>query len=175
MEIWKPVKGYEGFYEVSSYGNVRSLSWSRTGIAKNMYLKKHNRGYLQVELANRDSKKMFLVHRLVAEAFIPNPNGLPLINHINEDKCDNRVENLEWCTQSINMRKYADNHWVGRKRQPYKHTRPIRQMFKNGETVKEWDCVNDIKHKLGYRDSHITDCCNGIRKSAYGFIWQYAN
>ena len=188
-EIWKAVKGYEGLYEVSSFGNVRSLNWGGTGIVRNLYLKKHNRGYCQGELFNGMNRHMYLVHRLVADAFIPNPNGLPHINHIDENKRNNNVDNLEWCTPSTNMKKYVANHvgefipaWFKsddrshpRCRKPYRHTRPIMQTQKSGEFVKNWSCVNEIKHSLGYRDSHITDCCNGLRKSAYGFNWQYAD
>ena len=101
-EIWKDISGYEGLYQVSNFGNVKSLNWRRTGKPKNLYLKAHNRGYLQVELAKNGVKKSFMVHRLVAEAFIKNPNGFPVINHKDEDKANNSVENLEWCDNRYN-------------------------------------------------------------------------
>ena len=110
-EIWKPIKDYEGLYEVSSIGRVRSLgreiidSKGRKQCFKERILKlQYDRyGYLYVPLRNRDNRKKFKVHRLVAEAFIPNPDNLPQINHIDGNKDNNKVENLEWCTNKYNV------------------------------------------------------------------------
>lgn len=110
IEEWKPVVGYEGLYEVSSLGRVRSLDryvknnysyWLRKG--KVLSPEKNKDGYLLVSLCCNGKRYLRTVHRLVAEAFIPNPDNLPEVNHINEDKSNNRVENLEWCTRKYNI------------------------------------------------------------------------
>lgn len=105
-EIWKPVVGYEGLYEVSSYGRVRSLDrydrMNRFCEGRILKLCANRLGYLKAGLCSNDKKKQYLVHRLVAEAFIPNPNNLPIINHKDENPSNNNVDNLEWCTAKYN-------------------------------------------------------------------------
>ena len=119
-EIWKPIKGYEGLYEVSSLGNVRSVDkylmfGNHYCLFKGKPMKPHHNstGYLRIGLRKNNQKKNYFVHRLVAEAFIPNPSNLPCIDHINTIKTDNRVENLRWCSCKENMnnpltREYAN-------------------------------------------------------------------
>jgi len=98
QELWKPIPEYEGYYEVSSYGNVRNV---RTGrVLKPL----NNHGYKRVNLSKGNVQKLYQVHRLVAFAFIPNPEGLPQINHKDENPNNNCVENLEWCTPLYNVR-----------------------------------------------------------------------
>lgn len=109
MEIWKDIKGYEGLYQISNYGNVKSLERVIED-NKGSYIKKekiltptiNNRGYYHIGLRNNSKTKYYYVHRLVAEAFIPNPNNYPIINHKDEDKTNNKVDNLEWCTPKYN-------------------------------------------------------------------------
>lgn len=108
-EIWKPVKGYEGLYEVSNLGNVRSLDrhlmlGNHYCLLKGKPIKPYltPKGYLMADLCKNSQRTHYLVHRLVANAFIPNPNNLPCIDHINTIKTDNRVENLRWCTNKEN-------------------------------------------------------------------------
>lgn len=184
-EIWKDIRGYEGLYQVSNLGNVKSLNWRNQGVQKNLWLKPHNRGYLQVELAKDGKKKCFVVHRLVADAFVPNPNGFPQVNHKDEVKTNNASENLEWCTRSYNA-KYSlvrhpertPNGCVHRRGCRHKGANtntPIAQIGANGEVVKVWGCSRDIFLETGMSDWSISECCRGNRKTAYGYKWQYAS
>ena len=103
IEQWKPVKGYEELYAVSNLGRVKSLNYHRTGVEKIIKPKKSGNGYLQVGLWKNGKRKFFLVHRLVAEAFIPNPEGFEQVNHKDEVKTNNCVSNLEWVSRWDNM------------------------------------------------------------------------
>ena len=97
-EIWKDIDGYEGLYQISNLGNVKSLNYRNQGIERILTPKCNNAGRLWVELARNGDRKPMLIHRLVAMAFIPNPNGYPQVNHMDENPKNNRVDNLEWCT-----------------------------------------------------------------------------
>lgn len=101
-EIWKDIKGYEGKYQVSNLGNVRSLNYNHTSELKLLKFG-YARGYSRVTLWDNGLCRDYSVHRLVAQTFIPNPNNYPYVNHKNEIKDDNRVENLEWCTERYNI------------------------------------------------------------------------
>ena len=101
METWIDIKGYEHKYQVSNIGRVRALNYRRTGLTKLINIR-DNKGYAEVALWKNSSRKLYMVHRLVAEAFIPNPNNLPQVNHKDENKKNNQVDNLEWCTQAYN-------------------------------------------------------------------------
>lgn len=101
MEIWKDIVGYEGKYQVSNYGQVRALHYRMTDKTRLINIR-DNKGYCEVALWKNSSRKLYMVHRLVAETFIPNPNCLPQVNHKDENKKNNRVDNLEWCTQAYN-------------------------------------------------------------------------
>lgn len=184
-EIWKDIRGYEGLYQVSNLGCVKSLNWRNQGVQKNLWLKPHNRGYLQVELAKDGQKKCFVVHRLVADAFIPNPDGLPQVNHKDEEKTNNCVENLEWCSRSYNAKYSLDRH-PERKPKGGGHRKGCRfkganseksvvQLTMSGEVVKEWVCSREIFLETGMSDWSISECCRGNRKTAYGYKWQYAS
>ena len=163
MEHWKPIAGYDG-YEVSSLGRVRSMKHKKVKI-----LKPGNAGYgyLAVNLCKNGKVKYMKVHRLVAEAFIPNPQNLETVNHIDEDKTNNNVNNLEWMTQ-------ADNNRYG--------TRIARcskqvQMFdkSTGELLATFPSIKEAELQTGISSGNICSCCNGNRdKSAGGFVWKYA-
>jgi len=109
MEIWLDIANYEGKYQVSNIGNIRSINYHRSGVDKLMKTQKLNNGYYSVGLTLNGVTKRFLVHRLVAEAFIPNPDKLPQVNHKDEDKSNNIVDNLEWCTFEYNL--YYGSHF----------------------------------------------------------------
>lgn len=167
METWKPIRGFEESYEVSDLGRVRN---SNTG--KILTPKNHNRGYYHVILMKQGRQKSFLVHRLVALAFIPTENERLTINHIDENKLNNRRDNLEWCSKDENIRLYQKNHpeKVGRPENPT----PVRQFTKQGVFIKLWDSVAEVHRQLNYSTWSISQCCNGKRKTAHGYMWQYA-
>ena len=96
MEVWKDIQGYNGNYQVSDCGHVRSMSFNRTGVTKVLKTNKHRNGYFSVLLFDNGKRKRLYIHRLVAEAFIPNPFNFPQVNHKDEDKSNNHVDNLEW-------------------------------------------------------------------------------
>ena len=164
-EVWCPIKGYEGLYEVSDKGMVRSLKFWKERIMKPGSDKN---GYLIVNLCKNGEKKMYLVHRLVALAFIPNPDNLPQVNHKDEDKENNSVHNLEWCSS-----KYNANFGTRTKKISIKISKPVLQYKKSGEFVREWKSATDVQRNLGYFHNNISKCCNGIHKSAYGYIWKF--
>lgn len=182
-EVWKDIPGYEGLYQVSNHGNVRSLNWRNLGYTRNLYLKEHNRGYRHVELIKNGKRKAFTVHRLVAMVFIPNPNNYPVINHRDEDKTNNVVENLEWCTKSYNAKYSSDRHSYaykrGRRKNPHRAWkyggRKIVQLTLDDIFVKEWSDIIAIKRTNFSNSWSITQCCHGNRKTAYGFKWRFAD
>ena len=164
-EIWCPIKGYEGLYEVSDQGRVRSLKSGKERILKPGSDKY---GYLMVCLCKNGEKKNLLVHRLVAQAFIPNPDNLPQVNHKDENKTNNYVHNLEWCSS-----KYNANFGTRTQRQAEKLSKPVLQYTKYGVFVREWKSTRDVERNLGYFHNNISYCCNGKHKSAYGYVWKY--
>lgn len=170
-EVWKDICGYEGMYQVSNLGNVRSLNYRNTGITKNLVPKVNNSGRLWVELRIFGKGKPMLIHRLVGEAFIPNPDNLPQINHKDENPKNNCVENLEWCTGEQNRMLYIEHHMCGRQKT---NTTPVNQIDENGRIVKKWKDSRTIQNETGMHQWSITQCCNGKRNTAYGFRWQYA-
>lgn len=176
MEEWKDIQGYEGLYKVSNKGRVYSTS---TGTI--ITPKTNNKGYHHIILCKSGEKKSFLVHRLVASAFIPCKDPSLTVNHIDENRTNNEVENLEWCTLSQNIKMYNENHPDRFKHRQYKGSRNrsfskrlIKQMTKDGTIVRMWESITDIKHTLNYNNWSISQCCDNKRKSAYGYIWQYA-
>lgn len=164
-EKWYPVKNYEGLYEVSDKGRVRSL---KSGQPKILKPRRTIKGYLQVDLYKNGDRKFCYIHRLVAQTFIPNPDNLPQVNHISEDKENNSVHNLEWCDPKYNINYGNRNQKVADK-----NSKPVFQFTKDGEFVGEWKSAIDVERNLGYHQSHISSCCTGRLKFAYGFIWKF--
>ena len=164
-EVWKDVKDYEGHYQVSNQGRVKSIKFRKEIIMKP---ERNKFGYLAIGLRKNGEHKLFTVHRLVAQTFIPNPDNLPEVNHIDENKENNSVQNLEWCD-----RKYNHNYGTINQRISEKTSKPVLQYEKSGEFVREWKSTWDVQRNLGYNQSAISACCLGKLKSAYGFVWKY--
>ena len=165
MEIWKDIVGYEGLYQVSDLGNVRSLNYHREKRIKILSQIKRPNDYLSVVIYVNGKCKKYSVHRLVAETFIPNPENKPQVNHINGDKTDNRVENLEWCTQSENQK-----HAI---RWGLQKTKTILQYDLQGNFIKQWNSAIEIKKTLGIPTSNIVANCRGRLRTAHKYIWKY--
>lgn len=209
-EIWRDVKGYEGLYQVSNLGRVKSLErFKKTRKNKNgrngyIHMQesiriptKDYKGYLRLTLCKEGKQKPFRVHRLVAQAFIPNPNNLPQVNHKDENKENNFVyinedgtadlekSNLEWCTNEYNHnygtrnKRSAEKH-IGRKIpfEQIKNKIAVLQINKDtNEVIRKYDSIKEAQICCGVKThySHIGACCKGERKTAYGFKWRYAN
>ena len=160
-EIWRDIEGYEGLYKISNKGRVKSLKWGKERILRPGI---DGYGYMFVCLCNDNVMKYFKLHRLVAQAFIPNLYNKPQVNHLDENKKNNCVDNLEWATAKENINYGTRNERASRK---------ILQYSKSGEFIREWQGALEVERVLGIDNSHINACCRGKRKSAGGFIWKY--
>lgn len=179
IEIWKDIEGYEGMYQVSNMGRVRALDRVKPNsggqIAKGHILPQsdNGHGYRFVSLWKFNKGRRFYVHRLVASAFIPNPNNFPIINHKDENKSNNRYENLEWCTQKYNIN--YGNH-MKRLKESYianGNNRPIDVYDKNGAFLKTFDCSNEVCKELGVHRRGLYLVCQGVAKSYKGYRFAF--
>ena len=170
METFKTIHEYPD-YLVSDLGNILSVKGDRL-----LKPYKCSNGYLQVKLTNNGCTKGELVHRLVAKAFIPNPNNLAQINHKDEDRTNNRVENLEWCDQSYNMN-YGTGNLKRKEKLEYRespwNSKKVLQFTLENVLVREWNSTMEIERVLGYKNTNIGSCCRGKATQAYGYIWRY--
>lgn len=183
IEIWKPVVGYEGLYEVSNLGRVKSLGKGKTWKTERIKKAKiGSNGYNSLTLWKNGKENGFLVHRLVAEAFIPNPNNLPQVNHKDENKQNNCAENLEWCTCEYNlnygthnerMKKHHYSPMLGKFGKLHPNSKPIYQFSLEGNLIKMFESTREVERELGYRNSNISSCARGKYKTAYGYVWRY--
>lgn len=173
-EIWKPKKDYEGLYEVSNLGRVKSLGNGKSINSKEGILKpgKIKQGYLFVNLYKDGKRKMFLVHRLVAEAFLPNPENLPFINHKDEDKTNNSVDNLEYCTREYNNNYGTRNERVAKANTNGEKSKKVLQFSLTGEFIREWPSTMECGRN-GFNQGAVATCCRGEIKSHKGYIWKY--
>lgn len=167
MIEWKPISGYEGLYEVSNTGLVKSLprhgTWSKE--PRIMIGSVDNHGYPQVTLHKEGKSRTAKVHRLVAETFLQNPFGLKEINHIDENKLNNDVSNLEWCNRIYNVNYGSRTE---------KTRRPVVQMTKDGVFLAEYEGVRSAAIACHLRCAGaISSVCSGRALSAYGFKWKY--
>lgn len=181
QQIWKDIPDYEGRYQVSNFGEVKSLkrkivdSLGRPRTIPEKIITGYidpSTGYSMVNLMNQDKVRHTSVHRLVASLFIPNPDHKPQVNHINFCRYDNRFENLEWVTAKENA-----NHSVkaGRRDdQIKKESKPIAQLNLNGDLVKVWPSGRRAARELGIIQGGISMVARGKQKRYMGFIWRFA-
>lgn len=180
-EIWKNIEGYEGLYQVSNLGRVKSLdkylpdTLGRVSFRKEKIICQLQRGgYLAVQIWKKGKNKKFLVHRLVATAFIPNPDNLPQVNHKDENKANNNVDNLEWCTHQYNM-DYGTRVERIRLKQlnDVKKSKPVLQYTLDGEFIAEYPSLLEVKRLFNYDGGNIRRVCNGEYKQCYGYKWKF--
>ena len=182
MEIWKPISGYEGFYEVSNLGRIRSLerivecSDGRKRKIKDRTLKgsSYSGGYSGVTLHKDGCAKFVNIHRIVAEAFVPNPLEKEEVNHKDENPSNNHASNLEWVTHKENIN-YSTRTERARKAIVEAQGRAVRQLSRDGELVAEYESLSEACNATGTHVSNITKCAKGIYKTAGGYIWKYKN
>ena len=169
-EIWRDIEGYEDLYQVSDQGRVKSLE--RKGRKSERILKPafNGFGYLIVALCAGGKRKMYTVHRLVCKAFHDNPENKLDVNHINENKTDNRACNLEWSTRRENI-----NHGTHNERSGKTRSKPVGQYTLDGELVKIWQSTKEVQRQAGFSQGNISRVACGKRKQAYGFIWKYVS
>lgn len=196
-EVWKDIPNYEGLYQVSNLGNIKSNQkkiYKSNGKAfmnvlrKERILKKSIRqGYYAVKLYKDNNKKTIPVHRIVAKTFLKNNENKPCVNHIDGNKLNNNVSNLEWCTYSENTlhayknglqkitEKQRENCREMSRLGNEKNKKKVNQYEKNGTFIKQWECISDVYRDLNIKTTSISACCKRKRKTAGGFIWKYAN
>ncbi len=167
-EVWRDVPGYQGLYEASSLGNIRS-NYCRTKNGKIILSNKINRkGYVTICLYKNKKRFSTEAHRIVANTFMPSSDNKLQINHINEIKNDNRICNLEWCTPKENL-----NHGSRNKRSAETLSKSIDQLSMSGELIKTWTSMQEAGRN-GYRPAEICLCCKGKRHTHAGYRWSYS-
>ena len=184
--VRKAVKGYEGYYEVDQFGRVFGLDRTITVVdgertyekpiaGRQLKQSMHDKGYKTVSLTKDGQTKQMFVHRIVAEAFLPNPENLPMVNHKDEDKTNNFLENLEWCTAAYN-RTYGsavERHAKKlRGRESEKRVAVIQRSL-DGEFMNWHGSIKDAAKSVNGATGAISAACKGTRKTAYGYRWEY--
>lgn len=181
-EIWKDIEGYEGFYQISSLGRVKSLKFGKEKILKPCFAK--NKGYAMITLCKNGENKGFNIHRLVAKAFIPNPDNLPQVNHKDEDKSNNVVwinddgsidydkSNLEWCDEKYNCNYGTRNEKGANTRLNYPTISKPVLALKNGIIYMYFKSTMQAQ-RYGFNNSKISACCNGKGYTHMGYEWMY--
>lgn len=158
MEEWRDIEGHEGSYQVSNEGRVRSLKYGRV---KQLKEGTKSIGYRFVVLCENAIKELACIHQLVAQAFIPNPNGYTVVHHKDHNPSNNSVENLEW----ISEEDHRKVHGIGNKN--------VYQYTLDGELVKIWESARSIEREIGFSQGHVSDCCRGRTQKYKGYRWSY--
>ena len=190
-EIWKTAvydgEIYEGLYKVSNLGRILSLNYRNTGKADLMNPGERKDGYLQVGLRKNKKMKLCLVHRLVAETFLENPEGKPEINHkiegdvgkklnmviFNEDgSVNNEKTTIEWVTRKENNDYGTRTERIAKANTNGIRSKKVLQLSLSGELIREWESINECGRN-GFDKGAVCKCCNGKQKTAYGFRWEY--
>ena len=169
-EIWRDIEGYESLYQVSNFGRVKSLNYRHTCKEKLLKAHKDKDGYLRVNLYKEGKKKTYGIHRLVAQAFIPNPDNLPQVNHKDEDKSNNRLDNLEWCSAEYNVNYGSRTKRMAESKTNYpKFSKQVLCV----ETGVIYPSTKQVERELGFANSNISAVCLGKQKTCGRFHWRY--
>ena len=182
MEEWKDIAGYEGKYQVSNWGRIKSLNYKRSGKERILKLYNDKYGYKVINLHKNGKPKLYKIHRLVAITFIPNPNNYPVVNHKDENKANNYVDNLEWCTQKYNINYGTAQERISKslKGKRTGSENPTARKIKCITTGEIFECILDAERKYNIEHSSIIKCCRGKQKSAgkhpvtgEKLVWEY--
>lgn len=171
-ENWKDVKDYEGLYQVSNLGRIKSLKYGKERILK--YSINRN-GYLMTYLYKKCKSQKYYVQRLVALHFIENddPFNKTQVNHIDEDKTNNRVSNLEWITPKENSNHGSRNKRISKSCKNGKLSKKVLQFTKDNVFIREFPSLLEVERQLGFLHGQISRCCNRKQKYAYGYLWKF--
>ena len=189
QEIWKDIPGYEGYYQISSCGNVKSLPKIKKIFCEKEYITKekilgvdkNSRGYKRIWLSKEGKRKRIFVHRMVAETFIPNPDDKPCVNHIDCNIENNNVNNLEWCTKKENSEhavklgrtKWTEEQKINQRKKFAKFKKSVIGRSKDGEKI-IFSSLKDLK-TIGYSPGDVCVCCKDKTKTYKGYKWEYYN
>lgn len=184
VEIWKDIPDYEGLYLVSNWGRIKSLSrvvnckggqkTNKERIRKDC----NSHGYRNITLWKEKRSHSFLVHIVVAKAFLSNPDNLPQVNHIDGDKTNNYYKNLQWCTCSENMQHAADNglltlSWVGKSYEKHPKSKPIAQYDLSDSLIRNWSSATEAADSLKLNRGNINKSLMGEQKTSFGYKWKF--
>ncbi len=183
-EIWRDIKGYEGVYQISSYGRIKSLKRKITVIDKKQkrkYIKKNKEIIKKLFLDNNGyyfttiNKKRYRVHRLVATTFLPNPHNFPVVNHLDGNKLNNNISNLEWCTYKENSKHASKSNLLNLQPAINKISKKVDMYDLNNNYLKTFNSITEAKKILNKNCNcgNISEVCSGKRHSAYGYIWRF--
>ena len=179
-EVWKDVPNYEGIYKASNFGRIKMVKRTLTdSLGKKINKKEHilkprtgNRYYM-IALYKNGKREDLLLHRVIAQTFIPNPENKPFVNHKDENCFNNCSDNLMWCTQKENMNWGTINERMSKNS---KSKRKVNQYDMDGNFIKQWDCMTDFYKSKGLKlKTGIIECCKGRRQSHMGYKWKYAD
>lgn len=180
-EIWKDIPGYEGLYQASNLGNIKSLKREHyiPSINKKIWILKEKilkqalckDGYKIVVLTRNKKRKTYTVHKLIAMTFIPKIKNKTQVNHKDGNKLNNSIKNLEWCNNSENIRHAYNNNLID----ITKKYKKINQYDLEGNFIKQWNSMKEAGEKLNICRQNISMCCRGLRKKTNNYVWRYAN
>lgn len=174
QEIWKDIEGYDGKYQISNFGKVRSFSKWKNGRLLKIRVGMYQYESVHLYNVNTKSSRTALIHRLVAMAFIPNMENKREVNHKDGNKLNNHIDNLEWATPSENMQHACDiGLQLPMRMAENPSAKKVNQYSLNGEFIRSWNCAIEASKTIGINYSGISKCCLGRAKTAGGFIWRY--